>query len=216
MFPVELLDFYNQNKDCKNVSHKTFNESYNDVECAYYQFDFNFDTELFLNECKGIDHLFSDHRKGERLSGYGHESWQSLTLHGIDMNKTMHCDAYDYDSVEEANYHWTELCDLVPNIAKFCQSLPYNFFDRVRIMKVGPGGYIMPHSDGKQRMFGPLNIAINNPEGCEFVFENKGVVPFKAGTGFVVDVSNRHIVINNSDEARYHLILLGGLDANRI
>jgi hypothetical protein len=29
----------------------------------------------------------------------------------------------------------------------------------------------MPHSDGEGRIFGPLNIAINNPEGCNFYFE---------------------------------------------
>lgn len=214
MFPDELLDFYNKNKNCKNTNHIFFNDAYADETCAYYKFNFDFDPEVLLNECKSIDHLFGSHRSGETLSGYKHQNWQSLTLHGIDMHKTMHCDSYGYDSIE--SYRWTELCSLTPNIAAFCKSLPYSFFDRVRIMKVGPGGYIMPHSDGKQRMFGPLNIAINNPEGCEFVFEDCGTVPFEPGKGFVVDVSKRHIVINKSHEPRYHIIALGGLNANEL
>ena len=71
----------------------------------------------------------------------------------------------------------------------------------------------MPHSDNKfERAFGPLNIAINNPDGCHFVFKEKGIVPFVAGTGLVLDVGNEHIVINNSNEVRYHVIVHGNYD----
>lgn len=214
MFPEEIKKFYEQNKNGENKKYSSFDQAYADETCAYYGFDFDFDAEVLLSECKSIDHLFQSHRSGESLSGYKHENWQSLTLHGLGMHKTMHCDAYGHDTIKE--YHWTELCDLVPNISSFCKSLPYTFFDRVRIMKVGPGGYIMPHSDGNQRMFGPLNIAINNPTGCTFVFEKYGVVPFQPGKGFVVDVSNKHIVMNDSNESRYHIIALGGLKANEL
>lgn len=68
----------------------------------------------------------------------------------------------------------------------------------------------MPHSDNKyQRAFSPLNIAINNPDKCHFVFKDKGIVPFGAGTGMVLDVGREHIVINNSNEPRYHIIVHG-------
>jgi hypothetical protein len=67
----------------------------------------------------------------------------------------------------------------------------------------------MPHTDGPGRIFSPLNIAINNPVGCEFIFKNKGSVPFVAGTGMVIDVAREHIVINDSDEPRYHIIVHG-------
>jgi hypothetical protein len=76
-------------------------------------------------------------------------------------------------------------------------------------MRLAPGGYIMPHTDGVDRSFGPLNIAINNPSGCHFVFEEKGIVPFEPGIGMVLDVGRRHAVINQSDEARYHVIVHG-------
>ena len=56
---------------------------------------------------------------------------------------------------------------------------------------------------------GPLNFAINQPEDCEMVFENKGLVPFSNGVGFYLDVGRRHCVVNNSNEDRYHLIIHG-------
>jgi hypothetical protein len=79
---------------------------------------------------------------------------------------------------------------------------------------MSPRGYIMPHTDGIGRIFGPFNFAINNPEGCEFVIEGHGVVPFKQGSGFLLDIGKKHAIINDSDEYRYHIIIHGKLTAN--
>jgi len=212
-FPSELLEFYNQNKDCKNPIYDNFQESYNDPECSYYSIKFDFDTALLLSECQSVDDLYFNHRSQDKKKGYGHAGWQSLTLHGIDKHKTEHYSKYGFSSATEAGYHWTDACERVPNLYKFLSSLPFTEFDRVRIMRLAPGGYIMPHSDNKfQRAFSPLNIAINNPDGCHFVFKNRGIVPFKAGTGLVLDVGTEHIVINNSNEVRYHVIVHGNYD----
>jgi hypothetical protein len=81
-------------------------------------------------------------------------------------------------------------------------------------MKLAPGGYIMPHVDGPGRIFGPLNIAINNPAECGFYFKQWGRVPFKQGTGFFLDIGNEHIVWNNSNETRYHFIVHGSSGSN--
>jgi hypothetical protein len=79
-------------------------------------------------------------------------------------------------------------------------------------MKLSAGGYIMPHTDGPGRIFGPFNIAINNPKGCEFYFRKWGKVPFRQGTGNILDIGNEHIVWNNSKEDRYHFIVHGEID----
>jgi hypothetical protein len=209
-FPDELLEFYSNNKDCKSQVHSSVTDSQNDIECAFYPVKFNFNTDLFLKECQSVDHLYFDHRSQDKKSGYGHRGWQSLTLHGIDKHKTEHYIKYGFTSLEEANYCWTDVCELVPNLHKFLSNLPYKLFDRVRIMRLAPNGYIMPHTDNKhKRAFSPLNIAINNPVGCQFVFKDKGIVPFEAGTGMILDVGREHIVINNSNEVRYHIIVHG-------
>jgi len=212
-FPQQLLEFYNENKDFQSPIHESYLLSNNDKECVYYPVKFNFDVDLLLNECISVDHLFFNHRNQDKKSGYGHRGWQSLTLHGIDKHKTEHYTKYGFTNLDEANYHWTDVCDLVPNLYNFLSSLPYKKFDRVRIMKLSPYGYIMPHTDGPGRIFSPLNIAINNPENCHFIFKDKGIVPFKEGYGMILDVATEHIVINNSNTPRYHVIVHGHYDS---
>ena len=208
-YPQELLEFYNQHIGSNSPLHSSFQESREDTECAYYPIKFNVDAGALLQECQAVDDLYFNHRSQDVKNGYGHRGWQSLTLHGIDKHKTEHYTQYGFNNLEEANYHWTDAADLVPNLTSFLKSLPYKLFDRVRIMRLAPGGYVMPHTDGPGRIFSPLNIAINNPNGCEFVFKDRGIVPFVAGTGVVIDVAREHIVINDSDEPRYHIIVHG-------
>ena len=81
-------------------------------------------------------------------------------------------------------------------------------------MRLSPGGYIMPHTDGQGRIFGPCNFALSHPESCYFIFENHGVVPFATGRGFMLDIGIKHAVINNSDDYRYHVILHGEPESN--
>ena len=57
-YPEELINFYNQNKDLTAPVHTNFQDSYNDVECAYYPIKFNFDSALLLKECQDVDDLF--------------------------------------------------------------------------------------------------------------------------------------------------------------
>ena len=208
-FPQELLEFYNHNKIHSSPVHNKFQASREDAECAYYPIKFDFDPTALLHECQAVDDLYFNHRSQDTNNGYGHRGWQSLTLHGIDKHKTEHYVQYGFNNLEEANYQWTDACEHVPTLAKFLQNLPYKLFDRVRIMRLAPGGYIMPHIDGPGRIFSPLNIAINNPDNCHFVFKNKGIVPFEQGTGMIIDVAREHIVVNFSSEPRYHIIVHG-------
>ena len=171
--------------------------------------EFYDDFDAMHKECLANDHLFVGHRQKDRHHSYNHDGWAAITLHGINPTATENYEQYGFNSVEDANYHWTEVCDLFPNTVRFIKSLGYGTYERVRIMKLAPHGYIMPHTDGQGRIFGPVNIAINNPEGCGFYFKEWGKVPFKQGTGCILDIGNEHCVVNNSPEARYHIIIHG-------
>jgi len=175
----------------------------------FLQIDFVDDFEKMHQECIENDHLFVGHRQKDKHMSYSHEGWSALTLHGIRPDATEHYDQY---GLTEPNYKWTEVCNYFPTCVQFLKKLGYRTYDRVRIMRLDPGGYIMPHSDGKGRIFGPLNISINNPKGCEFYFQDWGKVPFKQGTGFFLDIGNVHAVYNNSDEPRYHFIVHGEIN----
>jgi len=169
----------------------------------------SFDNNEILTELDEIDYLFVAHRDKEKISSYGHEGWYSITLHGISYDKTENFDRYGFVSQEEANYNWTDICEQLPNTINVIKSLPFNSYGRVRIMRLSPGGYIMPHTDGPGRIFGPCNFAISQPQDCEFVFENYGVVPFKVGRGFMLDIGIKHAIYNDSDQYRYHVIIHG-------
>jgi hypothetical protein len=171
--------------------------------------EFDADFKTMHQECLDNDHLFVGHRQKDRQSSYYHEGWAAITLHGINSTATENYEQYGFNSVDEANYHWTEVCELFPTCVEFIKSLQYSKWERVRIMKLAPGGYIMPHVDGPGRIFGPLNIAINNPDNCDFYFRTWGRVPFKQGSGNFLDIGNEHIVWNQSNEARYHFIVHG-------
>ncbi len=173
----------------------------------------NHDYLAMISELNKIDDMFVEHRANDKINSYGHDGWYSLTLHGISHDKTENFDRYGFTTEEEANYKWTEVCNKIPQVMKLIESLPFKNYGRVRIMRLSPRGYIMPHTDGAGRIFGPYNFAINNPPGCEFVFENYGVVPFEAGKGFLLDIGNTHAIYNNSDQYRYHIIIHGHLIA---
>jgi hypothetical protein len=52
----------------------------------------------------------------------------------------------------------------------------------------------------------PVNIAVIHPKNCYMTLEGKGIVPFKEGRAFIVNIRHTHSVINFSQESRIHVI----------
>ena len=97
---------------------------------------------------------------------------------------------------------------LMPNtVAFFKNNFTAAEYKRVRVMLLEPGGYITVHKDYKSNRLGPVNIAITQPNGCHFVMDNHGEIPFSPGKSFMLDVGNLHTVVNHSDLPRYHIIV---------
>ena len=77
-------------------------------------------------------------------------------------------------------------------------------------MLLEPGGYILPHQDrsDEEKRLSVCNISLNNPENCNFIFKDHGIVPFEdQGSAFLMDISNVHAVYNDSDTPRIHMII---------
>lgn len=181
-----------------------------DLKIPFLQMDLpEFDWETMLSEGLSLHEQAVAHRSDNS------RGWKSLCLHGLDAHKTMSCDRYGYVSEREAPYQWTWAADKAPVTAAYLKSLfEKGYFSelyRVRFMFLEPGGYINFHRDREEgrTSLGPLNIALNMPEKCHWIFEKWGFVPFVPGSGFAVDVSNMHGVWNQSNEMRVHIIIHG-------
>jgi hypothetical protein len=211
-----IEEYYNSVEDIKWVPTDMTNNIW-ESDWPYSFIDFDIDFNVMYEEIRSLEETyFIKHRDKDKHNSYFHEGWNAVTLHGIDPSKTENYDRYGFKSEEEANYHWTEVCEFLPNTVNFLKSLNYEKYGRVRIMKLNAGGYVMPHTDGVGRIFGPFNIAINNPKGCSFIFKNEGIVPFKTGRGVFLDLGREHAVWNNSNEDRYHIIVHGDINSELI
>ena len=166
---------------------------------------FDIPREAMLAEAKSLREFFVYHRVGGQ-----HRGWRSLCLHGISSVHTENHDRYGFGDRESAPYQYTDISKFCPISTAFFQDVfGYDVYDRVRFMLLEPGGYILPHADVSWKQLGPVNIALNNPDGCVFAMEDWGMVPFYDGTANMLAVGYQHAVYNNSDQDRYHIIVHG-------
>ena len=166
-----------------------------------------------LAEARSLKHMFVGHRSEEGQ----HQGWRSLCIHGIGATKTNVAETYGLDS-KTAKYDWTEIQDQCPATVKFFKEVfPYRHYMRLRFMLLEPGGYIMPHQDHHESMLGAaINISLNNPAGCKLV-NTHGTVPFRdQGSIFFFNNHYPHCVYNGSNEDRFHIIVHGGADMERL
>jgi hypothetical protein len=162
--------------------------------------------ETILKELDAVQSLLVSHR-----DDYGeHEGWKSCCIHGKSFNATREDDYYN----DSRPYVWTPEAKqhLPQTVNYFCTQWPKTTFARVRAMLLEPGGYVSIHSDYPDSKLMPINIAITQPAECDFVMEQHGIVPFKPGQAFWLDISNRHTVFNNSNQLRWHLIVHQSFD----
>jgi len=157
--------------------------------------------QLIAHEIQNIQHLMVPHRDDYSE----HQGWESFCIHGQAYNLTRESMHYEPDKT----YHWTnEAIEFMPGtVAYFQNQWPSAQYHRIRVMRLKPGGYISIHSDYSVPKLNPINVAITQPDHCNFVMEKYGCVPYQPGLAFWLDVSNRHTVFNNSNQDRWHLIV---------
>lgn len=180
----------------------------------WLRLDLKIPVEAFLKEEKLASNQYVNHRDGDTGEGT-HQGWASCVLHGIDVQKTNHWSIYGFD--KEPEYQWTKLGKKTKQIRKFCESLPFEKLARVRFMKLKPQGYIEPHNDNSSEINWdyvwelplPINIALYHPVNCFMTIKDSGVVPFKNGEAYLVNILRDHSVVNFSSQERIHIIVHG-------
>lgn len=218
----EVVDFFNSNKDLEHnkdvlpIPHEFENiksdEEYkkffhwlrHDSKAKSIRLDINADVTEIQEELKKYEFLAIPHR--------GHPGWRSLTLFGYSSVMTNSYEFYkSKDLVSDSDMiGWTDICRFFPKTVEWLKkNCPLKEYVRIRLMILDPGGTSSPHKDYPYGQFlcGPVNVAITNPLGSEFVLENGGLVPWREGEFRSMDLGSFHCIRNLSDSPRIHMII---------
>lgn len=186
---------FNPQADCDWITKKS--------QIPWLKLTMDVPSSQILEEIKGAHYLLVDHR-----DEYGeNRGWKSFCIHGKSLTETQHRD-------DDRPFQWIpEIEALMPVTVRFLKSLGIGSYQRVRVMALEPKGYIHLHRDlrpGETKSYnelGPINISITQPEGCDFIIKDWGIIPFQPGDAYMPCISRWHAVVNNSDEIRYHIII---------
>lgn len=142
----------------------------------------------------------------------GHPGWRSITLFGYSSIMTNSYEHYKQAGIitDDIEPTWTDVCRFFPKTVEWIKANnPLKDFVRIRLMILDPGGSSSPHKDYQAGQFlcGPINAAIINPNGAEFVLENGGIVPWSEGEFRTMDLGSIHCIRNLGNEERVHLII---------
>jgi quercetin dioxygenase-like cupin family protein len=74
-------------------------------------------------------------------------------------------------------------------------------------MLLEAGGSLGFHTDNSYPIFANVNIALNNPKGCKWLWKDGESLEFNPGDIYTINTSIEHSVTNESDEDRYHMII---------
>lgn len=162
-----------------------------------------------LSEWNNVADLAVLHRSSDEYQQMSNNEWYSLVLYGSSPTDT---------AIINGEPHWTDIAERCPLTKKWISEtfIINEKTGRIRFMLLGPGGHIVLHKDRDTKGLCEINVAITQPDNCEFRFKNYGAVPFKNGTAFMVDISNEHFLYNHSSEPRLHMILHTGVEQNII
>jgi hypothetical protein len=209
-FPIELTNYFNDNNKEYQIKYPDFfDPKWVVTESGWPWFRLsvfdNMPWKDMYNEAYQLLDKFHVHR-----DSYG-VGWKSLTIHGLDED-TQSLNQYGdnrNETLDKLDYTW--VANECPTVKKFLTDMwPAQYLNRVRFMLLEPGGYILPHQDrpSDQKRLSVCNISLNMPEGCEMVLKDYGRVPFDdKGSAMLLDISNEHAYINNSDKPRIHMII---------
>jgi hypothetical protein len=208
-----VTDFFNANKDVKHnkdleilPSDLSIEEQFKWVrhksKCKSLLLG-KYDVLALKEEIKSKTILAIPHRN--------HPKWRSLTLYGYSSVMTNSYEYYkDLGIVEGIDTNWTDVCKFFPKTVEWLKkNNPLKEFSRIRLMILDPNGSSSPHKDYPYGQFlcGPINIAIINPTGSEFVLEDGGIVPWEEGDIRTMDLGSIHCVRNLGNTPRVHIII---------
>ena len=175
-------------------------------EGRYLKLDIAIPYEEMCKEAFSLIDKFTPHRGDE----YSHIGWESLTLHGLGWDKHENWSDYGYNKGKDASndMFWTEIADLCPITTKWLKEVfPCNKYGRVRFMLLKAGGHISMHNDSSIKLIENINVALNNPNGCKWIWGDGEEIAMEPGGVYAMNLHYHHSVVNESNEDRIHMII---------
>lgn len=183
-----------------NRENPTYDWVVYEIGLPYLKLAIDVPVAIVLRELPNIRELLVPHL------AYGNtQGWSSFCLHGKAFDATRE-DSYYSD---DRPYEWTpEAKERMPETVRYFRDVwPHSRYQRLRVMRLSPGGFIGVHRDSPTSHLGPINIAVTQPRNCRFLMEGCGCLPFTEGDSIFLNVSYRHAVFNDSGLDRYHIII---------
>ena len=173
-------------------------------KCKSLRLDIDTDVTELKEEIKNKTSLAVSHRE--------HTGWLAITLYGYSSIMTNSDEYYKSKGIiaDSDKPDWTDISKFFPKTVEWLKKYnPLHEYVRIRIMVLEPGGFSTPHRDYAkgQMVCGPVNVAIINPPGAEFVLENGGLVPWQEGDVRTMDLGSYHSIRNTGTEPRAHIII---------
>lgn len=175
-----------------------------DVKCLKLDIDLPYDK--MCREAFALLDKFTPHRGDD----YAHSGWESLTIHGLGWDKHEGYQTYGYAKGKDASkdMHWTEIADLCPVTTRWLKEVfPCNRYGRVRFMLLKAGGHIARHNDSSMKLVENINIALNNPIGCKWIWGDSEELIMEPGGVYAMNLHYDHTLVNNSNTDRMHMII---------
>jgi Aspartyl/Asparaginyl beta-hydroxylase len=180
-------------------------KEYYHSEGRYLKLDIALPYKEMCAEAFALLDKFSPHRGDEDSQG-----WESLTIHGLGWDKHENYDVYGYKKGKDASndMSWTEIADKCPVTVKWLKEIfPCAKYGRVRFMLLRAGGKIALHSDSSIKLIENINVALNNPVGCKWIWGDGEEIIMEPGGVYAMNLHYHHSVINESNQDRMHMII---------
>ena len=182
----------------------------------YVDLGVTFDHARCLAEAMALRERFVPYQSDPR---YGVTHWRGLALNALGGDPTRVAVANIGPGERFAKTPVTALCPTL--MALLDGMLDWGRAHSVALLMLDPRSAIAPHKDDPQfEVMRSLNIALNMPDGCEFVIDTEldgrdgpftRRIPFRAGSVMMVNVARDHYVVNRSDVPRVHVVARGPL-----
>ena len=186
--------------------------------------------EICIQEAQSVynEGFFVEHRYGDG------DGWCSAAIHSfvekgsdpsLGWHHTKNPDGHGL-SEDNIEWGWTEIAEVAPETKRWLEDFPHKSYRRLRFMLLKPEGRIVAHNDASEQRIkenrvrniaGAINIAFYQPENCYLRrADTKEELPFENCTGFWFDNGVEHEAYNASTENRFHFIMHGGFNKERM